>query len=125
MSQIKFCPRCNNNFSNFTVSKTEDGEQVLLYKCKTCIYTEPVSNIDQINQATIFKKQNLTKKPNRPINVDLCDDASMPHTSAIPCANKSCPSHKDEEYDIIYVDYNEDRKLAYICCKCKHSWKVE
>ena len=126
MSEIRFCPQCDNNFSNFQIKKTENGSYKLLYKCNSCLTTEEVSNIDKINQATIYKKGNLQRKPDRPIHSSLCDDPTLPRTSTIDCPRKECPSNdKGKEPEVVMIDYNEDRRVAYICCECKYSWRSE
>lgn len=126
MSKVTFCPKCGNNFSNFYLEEI-NGVSVLSYKCNTCLYSLNVSPEEQRKNALLFSKNNINNKPDRILNSDMCMDASLPRSSTIKCPNEKCPSNtdKNKEPEVVKVEYNNEKAMAYICCypECHSKWK--
>jgi DNA-directed RNA polymerase subunit M/transcription elongation factor TFIIS len=127
MSKVRFCPKCDNNFSNYMLETNESGDIILYYKCGSCLYREGISQKDLASHAKLYTKNNMNRRPDRVVHIDMCDDPSIPRTSSIKCPNDNCPSHKTGDYEIAQIEYNDERKIAFICCepKCHSMWRRE
>jgi DNA-directed RNA polymerase subunit M/transcription elongation factor TFIIS len=123
MSKIRFCPKCDNNFSNYNLETNEKGELNLYYKCGSCLYVEYIPSGKLEEHSLLYTKTNLNRKPDRIIHIDLCDDPTLPRSSNIPCPNNKCPSYDDKNNEVVFFNYNEERKIAFICCRCHNTWK--
>lgn len=128
MPKIRFCPECQNNFSNYSyVTETIDGTPTnyLVYTCQACLNTEKVEYVATLEEGLLFSKNNLNQMPDREINPDMCLDPALPHTVDVKCPNSGCDTNtKTTKRDVVFFQYNSEMKLAYICCVCNRLWKV-
>ena len=63
MSKIRFCPKCDNNFSNYNLETDDTGQPRLFYKCESCQYVEEVLAKDLPNHAAKMTQPNLQMYP--------------------------------------------------------------
>lgn len=128
MPKIRFCPECHNNFSNFSYVTEREGNRLinyLVYTCQGCKNTERVKEIKEAAEGILFSQNNLNQLPDREIHADLCQDPTLPHTIKVECPNKDCNSNQGKaKRDVVFLHYNNEMKLAYICCVCESYWKV-
>ena len=124
MSQVRFCPKCQNNFSNYFLDQDDQGKSILFYKCTSCLYSEGVPPNELKQHARLYTTSQLNRKPEKEIHADLADDLTLPRTSSLKCLNKDCPSHKTGEYELVFLEYNEEKRIAYICTTCRYYWKA-
>lgn len=129
MPKIKFCPKCNNNFSNYSfVTGKENNKAVnyLVYTCQGCKNEEEVRVINSEEEGVLFSQTNINKLPDREINADMARDPALPHTMNVECPNVECKSNTDDNVkrDVVFFHYNTEMKLAYICTVCRSFWKI-
>lgn len=112
---LNFCPNCDNLY---TYVHTPDRKMVM--KCQGCGKVE-----SDIQNTCIYLDKLVQHSYDIKIQPDQCYDNTLPHTDQIKCLNADCPSNKstDVSPDIVFFHYNEDMKLAYICCMCQTYWK--
>jgi|AACY02.9.fsa_nt_gi hypothetical protein len=124
MSKLRFCPKCQNNFSNYNIDETDKGEPIFQYTCSSCLYRESIPIGDIKEHALLYSKTTLNRRPDRELHWDMCQDPTLAHTSTVPCPNPKCPSKSNNDNNVVFLEYNEDKKLAFICChsECKEIW---
>lgn len=126
MSRYKFCPECDNNFSNYSsYIERINGKLVnkLKYYCSGCGYEQEEDKISNPQEAILFRKNNLNKKPDREINPDMCYDSSLSRTTIGNCPNKDCESNKKNfSSEKLMFSRNQEDSLGFICCACQSSW---
>lgn len=128
MPKIRFCPECDNNFSNYSyITEKENNKAInyLVYTCQGCKKTEKVKAITTEDEGILFSQTNINKLPDREINVDMARDPTLPHTMNVQCPNIECPTNiGDTKRDVVFFHYNTEMKLAYICTVCHSYWKI-
>lgn len=129
MPKVRFCPECHNNFSNYNYIVEKEGSKpvnYLVYSCQSCLYQEKVKSVETLEDAILFTKDKLNKLPDKEIHTEMCLDPTLPRTRTVECPNTDCPSNTgDAEREIVFFHYNTDMKLAFICCRCQSTWKIE
>jgi hypothetical protein len=131
MPKVRFCPECQNNFSNYSYVTEKVGNKpvnYLVYTCQACLHTERVEAISDLSEGLLFSKTNLNQLPDKEINPDMCLDPTLPHTVKVECPNKDCATNKSSKptpRNVVFFHYNTEMKLAYICCVCRSFWKVK
>ena len=118
-ANILFCPQCDNML---WVKETEKEEgRVLLNYCRVCNYEEKSQRV--IISTHVSKNQNqLTLSEKR--TKDWAMDVSLKRTQKIPCPNKECPSHQEEERREVVLSTNPaNLHVTYMCMECKTQWK--
>lgn len=109
----QFCDMCNNLFGYNVV----DGK--IKMECTSCHFTKDPVVSKCIKASGAFSNTSEVK-----LVSDMRYDNALPHTNAIKCINLECESLKNPDLtDIVYLDYNADKMLAYICTVCHSSWK--
>ena len=121
--QVRFCPKCRNNQSNFYLEMNDSGQQIFHYKCNTCLFSEPIPPQDLAKHAKLFSTGQLSQKQEREIHADMEQDPSLPRTSSLECPNPECSSRKTGDYEVAYLEYNKKKNLAFICHYCRSTWK--
>jgi hypothetical protein len=112
-----FCELCNNLFQ-YEIN-TVAGEETIEMVCTSCGFKKAPNYDDCIKASSSFSNKTDVK-----IVPDMLYDRALPHTNGIKCLNEQCESNLNPELtDIVYLDYNSDKMLAYICAVCSHSWK--
>lgn len=129
MPKVRFCPDCHNNFSNYNYLVEKENDKpvsYLVYSCQSCLYQEKVKSVKTLEEATLFTKNSLNKLPDKEIRVEMSLDKTLPRTREVECPNNECPSNNGIiEGEVVFFHYNTDMKLAYICCRCNSTWKVD
>lgn len=120
MLRIKFCSDCNNNMTNYQITKDDLGVDHLYYYCNSCKNQEEIENINKLEDAILYRNVEFKTNNEKIIRKDMADDKSLPLIES-DCINPECPS-KSKTY-IRYMEYNSDGRIAYICCTCKYIWK--
>jgi DNA-directed RNA polymerase subunit M/transcription elongation factor TFIIS len=114
---MKFCGVCQN----MLFLQLQEG--ALQYNCKHCGTTAEAP--DSTSQCVIdnnyvddFHKQYLSPY--------IAYDPTLPRTSAIACANKSCTRPREKSAEVIIVKYDHaNMKFLYYCCHCGTFWKTK
>lgn len=126
MSRYRFCPECDNNFSNYSSFVERDSGKLinkLKYYCSACGYEEEGEKIAELKDAILFKKTNLNKNPDREVNPDMCYDSTLSRTTKVDCPNQDCESNKKKiPSEKLMFSRNQDNNIGFICCVCQSSW---
>ena len=127
---VQFCPRCSNILAYSLI--IDDNKKILRYQCSSCQHPVEIEGLDDsLEKAILFTQETLNAIPDRQIRPEMCNDRTLPHATDIPCPNGECPTNDKnnkelfKKYDSVFFHYNEDMKLAYICCECQVVWKVD
>jgi len=127
-SRYRFCPKCANNFSNYS-SFTErvDGKLInkLKYYCSACLHEEEGEKIQTPQDAILFKNTSLNKKPDREVNPDMSYDPTLSRTTLGDCPNAECESNlKKIKSEKLMFSRNQEDNMGFLCTACQSVWNV-
>jgi len=109
----QFCDMCNNLFGYNIV------DNKIKLECTSCHFTKDPVVSKCIKASGAFSNTSEVK-----LVSDMRYDNALAHTNAIKCINPECKSLENPDLtDIVYLDYNANKMLAYICTVCHYSWK--
>ena len=96
----------------------QDGK----WKCRTCPYTEDLTQANPIVYEHVLKKDVSDTLVQ---NVYLKHDPTLEHLTSVVCPNADCPTHSAKiPNDVVPIEIDATHLLwLYQCVVCDHTWK--
>ena len=133
---MKFCPNCQRSLS-LKIRTDSNSKQYPEYVCGSCNYRNKLdSKTDKCIMKNEYDLQTFYIQDKKNLKF-ICQDPTVPHINNIPCPDKNCVSHKNEDDEevidteikkvnrnlVAYTKIDDnDMKFRYICCHCYTSW---
>lgn len=116
-----FCPECDTYLRPVEIADEKDQLELFM-RCINCNFSRKENKYTSTHFAKHSAKKNtLDISPNRVR--DLVNDKTYPVTKQLECANRNCPSKKDNKNpEIVLLTSNDYPELGYICKVCYHVW---